>query len=61
MQPDEHTGQTIIWLTLACMLAILLTGAACARSDQPMGWGYDGPGAREHWASLSESRVIFLI
>ena len=38
MQPDEHTGLTIIWLTLACLLAALLpAGAACAHSDQPEG------------------------
>ena len=44
-----------IWPTLAfCLLAALLTGAACAGHDQGVKWGYDGPGAPERWASLSE-------
>ena len=44
----------IVWTTLACLLAALLTGAACTRHEQAVKWGYDGPGAPEHWASLSE-------
>ena len=45
----------VIWPTLAfCLLAALLTGAACAGHDQGVKWGYDGPGAPERWASLSE-------
>ena len=44
----------IVWLMLACLLAALLTGAACGRSDQAVKWGYEGPGAPEFWASLSE-------
>ena len=48
-------GLTVIWPTLAfCLMAALLTGAACTRQDQSVKWGYDGPGAPEHWASLSE-------
>ena len=39
---------------MACLLAVLLTGAACNRHDPVVKWGYDGPGAPEHWASLSE-------
>ncbi len=39
---------------MACLLAALLTGAACNRHDPMVKWGYDGPGAPEHWASLSE-------
>ena len=45
----------VTWPTLAlCLLASLLTGAACAGHDQVVKWGYDGPGAPERWASLSE-------
>ncbi len=45
----------VIWPALAfCLLAALLTGAACAGHDQGVKWGYDGPGAPERWASLSE-------
>ena len=48
-------GLTVIWPTLAfCLMAALLTGTACTRQDQAVKWGYDGPGAPEHWASLSE-------
>ena len=39
---------------MACLLAALLTGAGCNRHDPAVKWGYDGPGAPEHWASLSE-------
>ena len=48
-------GLRILWLTLASLLAALLTGAVCNRHDQPVECGYDGPGAPEHWASLSEA------
>ena len=37
-----------------CLLAALLTGAACAGPDPEVKWGYDGPGGPERWASLSE-------
>ena len=50
----HQPGLRIVWLMLACLLAALLTGAACGRSDQVVKWGYDGPGAPESWASLSE-------
>ena len=45
---------TIVWPTLACLMAALLTGAACTRHDPAVKWRYDGPGAPGHWASLSE-------
>ncbi len=51
-------GTVVVWLALACLAAALLTGAACARDGPAVlvngGWGYDGPGGPEHWASLSE-------
>ena len=50
----NQPGLRIVWLVLACLLAALLTGAVCSRSDQAVQWAYDGPGAPEHWASLSE-------
>ena len=37
-----------------CLLAALLAGTACTGGDEAAEWGYDGPGAPEHWASLSE-------
>ena len=45
-------GSKVVWLTR--LLAALLTGAACNSYDQAVKWGYDGPGAPEHWGSLSE-------
>ena len=50
----NQPGLRIVWLALACLLAALLTGAVCSRSDQAVQWAYDGPGAPKHWASLSE-------
>ena len=47
-------GLTVILQSLACLMAALLTGAACDRHDQAVKWGYDGQGAPEHWAELSE-------
>ena len=44
----------VVWMMLACLLAALLTGAACNRHDPAVKWGYDEPGAPEQWASLSE-------
>ena len=43
---------------LACLLAALLAGPGCDRPDQVVRWGYDGPGAPEHWATLSEEYAI---
>ena len=43
-----------VWMMVACLLAALLTGAACNRHDPAVKWGYDEPGAPKHWASLSE-------
>ena len=48
------SAETAVWPTLACLMAALLTGAACTRHDPAVKWRYDGPGAPEHWASLSE-------
>ena len=42
----------VVWL--ARLLAALLTGAACNSYGQTVKWGYHGPGAPEHWGSLSE-------
>ena len=47
-------GLTVILHTLVCLTVALLTGAACDRDDQAVKWGYDGQGAPEHWAELSE-------
>ena len=47
-------GLTVILQTLVCLMAALLTGVACDRHDQAVKWGYDGKGAPEHWAQLSE-------
>ena len=47
-------GLTVISQTLVCLMVALLTGAACDRHDQAVEWGYDGQGAPEHWAQLSE-------
>ena len=38
-------------LTLGCLATALLVGAACGDAVE---WGYSGPGAPEHWASLSD-------
>ena len=53
---ENQPGLRIVWLALAlaCLPAALLTGAVCSRSDEAVQWAYDGPGAPEHWASLSE-------
>ena len=51
---DALSASCFIWQTLVCLMVALLTGAACDRHDQAVKWGYDGPGAPEHWASLSE-------
>ena len=45
---------TVVRATLVCLMAILLTGAACTQHDPVVKWGYDGSGAPDHWASLSE-------
>ena len=47
-------GLTGISQTLVCLMVALLTGAACDLRDQAVEWGYDGQGAPEHWAQLSE-------
>jgi carbonic anhydrase len=46
-------------LTLACMLPAILALTGCGGGQEPMAanaveWGYDGPGAPENWASLSD-------
>ena len=41
-------------MALAWLLGALIMGAACSGDGQAVQWGYDGPGAPEHWASLSE-------
>lgn len=45
--------RTVVWAALAYLLMILLTGASCIQRIPAVQWGYDGPGAPEHWASLS--------
>ena len=45
---------TLISLPLAWLVAAVLTGAACTQQDPAVRWAYGGPGAPEHWASLSE-------
>ena len=44
----------VVRMMLTCLLVALLSGAACNRHDPAVKWGYDGLGAPEHWASLSE-------
>ena len=44
---------TPISLPLAWLL-VVVTVAACTQQDTKVEWAYDGPGAPEHWASLSE-------
>ena len=44
----------VVWVKLLCLMAALLTVEACTQHDSAVKWGYDGPGAPEHWASLSE-------
>ena len=51
---EGRPGLTVISQTLVCLMVALLTGAACDRHDQAVEWGYDGQGAPEHWAQLSE-------
>ena len=47
-------------LTLACLLSTVLAIAACDGGEhvpmtaETVEWGYDGAGAPENWASLSE-------
>ena len=46
-------------LTLACLPLVMFTLASCGDDDDPkttgpVEWGYDGPSAPAHWASLSE-------
>ena len=43
-----------VWAAVACLTTVLLTGMACSGADPAATWGYDGAGAPEHWASLSE-------
>ena len=50
----DKQGPKTVWITVACLLAVALTGLGCNRQDQAVKWGYDGPGAPEHWASLSD-------
>ena len=47
-------GMKVVLMMLTCLLVALLSGAACNRHDPAVKWGYDGLGAPEHWASLSE-------
>ena len=47
-------GMKVVRMMLTCLLVALLSGAACNRHDPAVKWGYDGLGAPEHWASLSE-------
>ena len=49
-------GSRVVWLTR--LLAALLTGAACSSYGEAVKWGYDGPGAPQYWASLSEEYAI---
>ena len=43
---------------LVCLLSAMFALASCGDGEQPLAdaveWGYDGPGAPENWASLSE-------
>ena len=47
-------GRKVVRAMLACLLAALAAGAGCGGDDQAVEWGYDGPGAPENWASLSD-------
>ena len=44
----------VLWAGLVCLVTVLLGGMACSGADPAATWGYDGVGAPEHWASLSE-------
>ncbi len=44
----------VLWAAVACLVTVLLGGMACSEADSAVNWGYDGVGAPEHWASLSE-------
>ena len=52
-----ESGRTAIRLALGCLVVTaLLPGAACGGDG--VEWGYSGPGAPEHWASLSDEYVL---
>ncbi len=41
----DNQGPKTVWITVACLLAVALTGLGCNRQDQAVKWGYGGPGA----------------
>ena len=47
-----ENGRTAIRLALGCLVTAMLAGSACG--GEGVEWGYSGPGAPEHWVSLSE-------
>jgi carbonic anhydrase len=54
----------ITWTIQACLLLTILVIMACGDGEQTqmtaeaLKWGYDGPGAPENWASLSEEYAL---
>ena len=52
--PETKIAGTV----LVCLLSAMFALASCGDGEQPLAdaveWGYDGPGAPENWASLSE-------
>ncbi len=54
----------IAGLTLACLLSAMFSIAACGGGEPTptiagaVEWGYEGPGAPENWASLSEEYAL---
>ena len=48
------SGKAAFGATLVCLVTALLAGSACSGDVE---WGYDGPGAPEHWASLSDENA----
>ena len=54
----------IAWTIQACLLLTILAIMACGDGEQrqmtaeAVKWGYDGPGAPENWASISEEYAL---
>ncbi len=53
-RPQSHPRSAAVWAAVACLTTVLLAGMACSGADSAVTWGYDGTGAPERWASLSE-------
>ena len=51
---NKKRGRRTVWITVGCLVMAAFAGIRFSRQDEAVEWGYDGPGAPEHWASLSD-------